>query len=250
MTFVVADDLRISIRRRLIVHNVRLNLGAGVHGLLGPNGAGKTTLIRTLATAIPHSAGRLEILGSTLGKGHRPSSALRSRIGFSPQQPLVLRHLTVRDQVGYAAWLKGVRPRELNGRVNWALEQVKLLDRAESRTRSLSGGMLRRLGIAMAIVSDPELLLMDEPTAGLDPEQRTAFRRMVIDLGATRCIIISTHLIEDVAAACQMVAVMHEGHTVFHGTPSELAAKADPALKGIRTPVEAGFAQVTGVQSS
>lgn len=248
VVFVFAEDLKVSIRRRRIVYGVNLHLGYGVYGLLGPNGAGKTTLMRTLATALPIAAGRLEILGLTLGQGRRPSSFLRQRIGFAPQLPLVLRHLTVYDQVAYVAWLKDVRSSEMTARVSWALEQVNLLDRAQSRTRSLSGGMLRRLGIAMAIVADPDLLLLDEPTAGLDPEQRLAFRRMVIRLGATRCVVLSTHLIEDVVAACQTVLVLNDGRTVFEGTPSGLASRADPGRTGSRSPVEAGFAQVIGVQ--
>ncbi|MDQ1295785.1 MAG: type transport system ATP-binding protein [Actinomycetota bacterium] len=245
MNLLVARGMETRIRRRPIVCGVDLRWGAGVRGLLGRNGAGKTTLIRTLATALAPSAGTLEILGTDV-RSWRELPGLRRRIGYAPQHTPVLRHLTVRDQVAYAGWLKDVPAAGLSERVDMVLGQVDLADRAGSRTRSLSGGMLRRLAVAMALVADPPVLFLDEPTAGLDPAQRITFRRLVGRLGAERLVVLSTHLIEDVVAACQDVTVLHAGRVVFEGTPQGLADRAGDGADPERSPAEAGFAALTG----
>ncbi|MDQ1306259.1 MAG: type transport system ATP-binding protein [Actinomycetota bacterium] len=251
MNLLVARGLETRIRRRAIVRGVGLRWGAGVRGLLGKNGAGKTTLIRTLATALSPSAGTLEILGTDVAS-RRDLPGLRRRIGYAPQHTPILRHLTVRDQVAYAGWLKGVSADSLSERVEVVLEQVDLADRAGSRTRSLSGGMQRRLAVAMALVADPPVLFLDEPTAGLDPTQRIMFRRLVGRLGSERLVVLSTHLIEDVVAACQEVTVLHAGQVVFEGSPQDLAGAGRTATGRTqapdteRSPVEVGFATVIG----
>jgi ABC-2 type transport system ATP-binding protein len=239
-------DLRVRIGHREIVRGIDLALDTGVTGLLGPNGAGKTTLIRALATALPAAAGSLRLFGTALPCRDRELREIRRRIGYAPQLPLVLRHLTVLDQVAYAAWLKGLAPRVGAARARMALAQVDLADRAADKTRTLSGGMLRRLGIAMALVGNPDLLLLDEPTTGLDPEQRVAFRRLVHRLGATRTVLLSTHLIEDVVSLCARIVVLAEGRIVFDGTADGLAGRASAVDVDGRSPVEAGFFAVTG----
>ncbi|HEV7823295.1 MAG TPA: ATP-binding cassette domain-containing protein [Mycobacteriales bacterium] len=241
-----AEELRVRIGRREIVRGVDLSLETGVTGLLGPNGAGKTTLIRALATALPAAAGTLRLFGTALPCRDRRLREIRSRLGYAPQLPLVLRHLTVLDQVAYAAWLKGFTPRAGEVRARRALAQVDLADRAGDRTKTLSGGMLRRLGTAMALVGDPDLLLLDEPTTGLDPEQRVAFRRLVHRLGETRTVLLSTHLIEDVVSLCARIVVLADGQIVFDGTVDGLAGQASAAHADGRSPVEAGFRTVTG----
>jgi ABC-2 type transport system ATP-binding protein len=245
-----ASDLRVRIGRHEIVHDVDLQIGTGTTGLLGPNGAGKTTLLRALATALPVAGGSLrlfgtDVSGARIGRSRAGLQALRRRIGYAPQLPLVLRHLTVLDQVRYAGWLKGLDVGAASLGALHVLKMVDLADRAPDRTKTLSGGMLRRLGIAMALVGDPELLLLDEPTAGLDPDQRVAFRDLARRLGQTRTVLLSTHLIEDVAAVCDRIVVLAAGRTVFDGTAEDLAQRAPGPTRFGRSPVEAGFSAVT-----
>jgi len=146
----------------------------------------------------------------------------------------------VAEFVEYFALLKEVPPSQVKTAVANVIDRVGLADRARARLRTLSGGMLRRACIAQAIVNDPELLLLDEPTAGLDPEQRVAFRALLRDLGQRATVVVSTHLVEDVGAACAEVALMDRGRIVFQGTPDELAATADGQSKG-DTPLERGY---------
>jgi ABC-2 type transport system ATP-binding protein len=224
-------------RGRNAVDGLTLRLGRGVHGLLGPNGAGKTTLIRTLATVRKPSAGTLSLLGTAADGGLRP---VRRRLGYLPQQFGYYKRFKVREFVEYLAWLKEMPPAEIPGAVATALERVGLTDRAEDRMKSLSGGMIRRVGIAQAIVNSPEVLLLDEPTVGLDPAQRLRFRELVVELGQQSCVLISTHLVEDVAAACTDVVLVSEGSLVFQGTPADLATAGTGAHVG-DSPIERGY---------
>jgi len=212
----------VSYRRSLALSDLDLSLSTGVHGLLGPNGAGKTTLIRVLATVLAPDRGELSLLGRDVR--HRSErTEVRRRLGYLPQ---ALGHhpgFTVREFVEYVGWLKQMPSSEVSRAATTALERVDLLDRAGSRMRSLSGGMLRRAGIAQAIVNEPELLLLDEPTAGLDPEQRVGFRALLRELGTRSTVVVSTHLVEDVASACTRVALADAGRVVWTGTPQEMA---------------------------
>ncbi|MCP3802989.1 ABC transporter ATP-binding protein [Allokutzneria sp. A3M-2-11 16] len=236
------QGLTFGYRGRPVIEGLTLSFGTGVHGLLGPNGAGKTTLMRMLATVNRPSSGTLTVLGDPLRSEHGLRS-VRRRLGYLPQTFGFYPRFTVREFVEYFAWLKEV-PRELvNSDVDRAIERVGLGDRADDRLKTLSGGMLRRVGIAQAIVNDPEVLLLDEPTAGLDPEQRMDFRVLLRDLGQDNCVIVSTHLIEDVAAACTAVTLIDRGRRVFQGTPDQLIAAGDTDVGG-DTPVERGYTTV------
>lgn len=226
-------------RKRMAVDGLDLSLGIGVHGLLGPNGAGKTTLIRALATVLRPAGGTLELLGEVAG-GLGEHRALRRRIGYLPQEFGYYKRFTVREFVEYMAWLKEVPEADIPAAVQRAVERVGLADRADDRMKSLSGGMVRRVGIAQAIVNDPVILLLDEPTAGLDPAQRLRFRRLLQELGTDTCVVVSTHLVEDVAAACTDVVLFAEGRLVFQGTPDELAAAGGPDHVG-DSPLERGY---------
>ncbi|MGW5971736.1 ABC transporter ATP-binding protein [Streptomyces sp. NPDC055186] len=235
-----ATGLKVRVgRKRMAVDGLDLSLGTGVHGLLGPNGAGKTTLIRTLATVLRPTEGTLELLGESAGGrgGHR---ALRRRIGYLPQEFGYYKRFTVREFVEYMAWLKEVPKAEIPAAVQRAVERVGLADRADERMKALSGGMVRRVGIAQAIVNDPAILLLDEPTVGLDPAQRLRFRELLQELGTDTCVLVSTHLVEDVAAACTDVVLLAEGRLVFQGTPDELAAAGGPEHVG-DSPLERGY---------
>jgi ABC-type multidrug transport system ATPase subunit len=224
------------------VAGVDLRTGPGVFGLLGPNGAGKTSLLRMMATAVPPSSGRLRLLGRDPGR-YGPCREIRRRLGYLPQNPGFYPGFTVTEFVEYFALLKEVPPARIRAAVATAIDRVELGDRRKARLRTLSGGMLRRAGIAQAIVNEPELLLLDEPTAGLDPQQRVTFRALLRDLGQRATVVVSTHLVEDVAAACADVALMDRGRIVFQGTPDALAARAGGQDPG-DTPMERGYSAV------
>ena len=219
---VEAAGLRVKAGSRFAVDGLDLTLGPGVHGLLGPNGAGKTTLMRALSTVIRPKDGRLRLLGRDV-TDRRTLRALRSRLGYLPQHFGFYPKFTVRDYVEYMAWLREMPASAVPAATQRAIDRVGLTDRADSRLRSLSGGMLRRAGIAQAIVNEPDLLLLDEPTAGLDPGQRVEFRELLRDLGDASCVLVSTHLVEDVVAACSHVLLLDRGRLAFRGLPADLA---------------------------
>jgi ABC-2 type transport system ATP-binding protein len=240
---VEVEGLVLSYGARRALDGLDLELGAGVHGLLGPNGAGKTTLIRVLATvARPHS-GSVRLLGHDL-TNQATLREVRRRIGYLPQSFGYYPRFTVREFVEYFAWLKEVRASSVPAAVDRALERVDLLDRADDRMKSLSGGMIRRVGIAQALVNSPDVLLLDEPTTGLDPEQRVSFRELIRQVGVDACVLVSTHLVEDVATACRAVTVMWSGRAVFAGTPEELATASTATGDAGDTPIERGYTSV------
>ena len=231
-----------SFRRTVAVAGVDLHAGPGVLGLLGPNGAGKTTLLRMMATAIPPTSGRLRLLGRDPGS-YGPRQEIRRRLGYLPQQLGYYPGFTVAEFVEYFALLKQMPVARIPAAVATAVDRADLGDRAHARLRTLSGGMLRRVGIAQAIVNEPDLLLLDEPTAGLDPEQRVAFRALLRDLGQRATVVVSTHLVEDVGAACARVALMDRGKIVFQGTPDDLTARGEGHHAG-DAPLERGYSAV------
>jgi ABC-2 type transport system ATP-binding protein len=198
----------------------------GVTGLLGPNGAGKTTLLRMIATVLAPDQGRLWLLGRDPARPAQRTE-IRHRLGYLPQEAGFHRGFTVFEFVDYVAILKSMterRPR--HDEVRRVLALTGLEPVSGKRIRALSGGMRRRVGLAQALLGDPELLVLDEPTAGLDPEQRLRFRELVSHAGEGRTVILSTHQTEDVTALCSRIAVIHQGRTRFVGTPTELTTQA------------------------
>ncbi len=234
--------------RTTAVAGVDLQAGPGVFGLLGPNGAGKTSLLRMMATAVPPTSGTLRLLGRDPGS-YGPRREIRRRLGYLPQILGYYLGFTVVEFVEYFELLKEMPAARVPAAVAAAVERVELGGKAKAKLRTLSGGMLCRVGIAQAIVNEPELLLLDEPTAGLDPEQRVAFRGLLRDLGQRATVVVSTHLVEDVGAACAQVALMDQGKIVFHGTPADLTARGEGHGIG-DAPLERGYSAVlTGVRS-
>ncbi|GAA2632041.1 ATP-binding cassette domain-containing protein [Paractinoplanes durhamensis] len=234
-----AQELRVKAGRHLAVDGLDLALDTGVHGLLGPNGAGKTTLMRALATVIRPAGGRLTMLGETVD-GRADLRRLRRGLGYLPQQFGFYPRFTVREFVEYMAWLKEMPKAEIPGAVQRSIDRVGLAAKAGARMKTLSGGMLRRAGIAQAIVNDPAVLLLDEPTVGLDPEQRLDFRELLRDIGVDSCVLVSTHLVEDVVAACSDVIVMNEGGLVHQGAVDTLIAQGGEGDAG-DSPAERGY---------
>ncbi|MER5397605.1 ABC transporter ATP-binding protein [Streptomyces sp. NPDC002599] len=234
------SGLSVRHRRTTALDSVDLDFGLGVHGLLGPNGAGKTSLVRVLATVAAPSAGRVELLGSDL-RGHRERGAVRRELGYLPQDFGYYPGFTVREFVAYVAWLKELPRAATDAAVERAVARVGLADRVDARIKTLSGGMVRRVGIAQAIVNDPRLLLLDEPTAGLDPEQRVEFRALLRELGRTATVIVSTHLVEDVAAACTEVTLLEAGRVAYRGTPASLAALGADGPESDGNAIERGY---------
>jgi ABC-2 type transport system ATP-binding protein len=225
-TTIDAQGLVKSYGRQRALNGLELTTTTGVTGLLGPNGAGKTTLLRVLATVLAADSGELEILGEdphdAEGRLH-----IRRSLGYLPQDAGFHRGFTAFEAVDYVAVLKehtGVRAR--HEEVRRVLGLVGLSDVANKKVRSLSGGMRRRLGLAQALLGQPSLLVLDEPTAGLDPEQRIRFRDLVSEAGHGRTVVLSTHQTEDVAAVCSHVVVMVGGRALFAGSVPELVAAA------------------------
>ena len=205
---------------------VSFEAGAGITGLLGPNGAGKTTLLRVLATTMAPTSGEVRILGRNPASP-RDRLQIRRGLGYMPQEPGFHRNFTVFEFVDYVAILKEMTDRRArHAEVARVLKAVGLGEVERRKIKALSGGMRRRVALAQALLGEPELLILDEPTAGLDPEQRLRFRETMSHLGEDRSIILSTHQTEDVAALCPRVIVMNHGTVLFSGTPRELAEVA------------------------
>lgn len=202
--------------------NISFDVNDGVTGLVGVNGAGKSTLLNILSTGLRASEGAFQLSSASGLTGGPAFLHARRHIALMPQSMSLPPRVSVMDFMTYMAWLRGVprarRPREILD----ALSKVGLEDRARSRCGELSGGMQRRVLMAQALVARPELLLLDEPTASLDPEQRLNFRAMVADQGAERSVMVSSHLIEDLVPVATRILMLDEGRLVFDGHPSDL----------------------------
>ncbi len=215
-----------SYRSQHVLRGVTLDLHPGVTGLLGPNGAGKTTLLRLMATVLAPDDGDLHLLGRDVRHGDERIE-VRRRLGYVPQEPGFHQDFTAFEFVDYVAILKEMTDTATrHDEVRRVLDVVGLADVRHRKIRKLSGGMRRRVAIAQSLLGRPELLVLDEPTVGLDPEQRLRFREMLADTGPDTTVVLSTHQTGDVAALCGRVVVLHAGAVHFDGTPAELASTA------------------------
>lgn len=204
------------------LNNIDLTIPNGMFGLLGPNGAGKTTLMRILAGILRPSSGSIQV-GGIDGITDHGRTEIKRILGYLPQDLGVYPDLSAREFLDYIGILKGMNKRsERRQRVSELLEIVSLNDVAHRKLKTFSGGMKRRVGIAQALLNDPKLLIVDEPTAGLDPEERIRFRNLLSDLGGDRTVLLSTHIVEDIAQTSQNLAIMKSGKVVFQGTIADL----------------------------
>lgn len=208
--------------KKTALNNLSVTLEPGVIGLLGPNGSGKTTLLRTMTGLYRTKAGQILLNGKDVTN----TDALPAVTGYLPQKFGMFKELSVYDMMDYFAVLKKIPKAEKKAEIERVVEFVNLSDRMRDRVGSLSGGMVRRLGIAQAVLGNPKVLLFDEPTAGLDPEERMRFKNMVRQLPKDTIVLISTHIVEDVEAVCDHVMVMRKGTVLANKTGEELAAVA------------------------
>lgn len=196
-----------------------LKLGPGVLGLVGPNGAGKSTLMRILATITRPTEGKVTWNGADIA---RSPDELRSVLGYLPQDFGVYPHLNAVEFLEYLAAIKGLDGRLARRRIDELLQIFGLVEVRKRPLGSYSGGMKQRVGIAQALLNDPQLLIVDEPTSGLDPEERVHFRNLLSELSGKRIVILSTHIVTDVEAVATEIAVLNEGHLLRHSAPEDL----------------------------
>ena len=209
--------------------DISFSVGSGVFGLLGHNGAGKTTLMKALVTVLPTSAGTIRVCGFDT---RRQGPKVRERIGYLPQELAMYPSLSVFDFVNYMAELKGVHDKKAVCKV---LEEVEMMECSKRKIRQLSGGMKRRVGIAQALIGNPQVLVVDEPTAGLDPEERVRFRGLLSRYAREgRTVLLSTHIVEDVHQLCGELAVLRKGRLFYAGTSAALLERVKGKIKLIR----------------
>jgi ABC-2 type transport system ATP-binding protein len=217
------------------LRGVNLEISAGMFGLIGPNGAGKTTLMRILAGLLRPSSGTVTVLG------HDPTTsrgklAVKSVLGYLPQELGLYPDLSAFEFLEYVALLKGITSRlERQKQLGEVLELVGLAAEARRKMRTFSGGMKRRVGIAQALLGSPQLLIVDEPTAGLDPEERVRLRNLLAEMSGRCTIILSTHIIEDVSQSCNDLAVINLGKVLFRGSPKEMIASVSEKVWQVTT---------------
>lgn len=205
--------------KKVALNGISLQIDKGMYGLLGKNGAGKTTLMKILTTLKKPSGGEVYIEGISI----KQKKKIRKWIGYVPQEFSMYPNFTCYEMLDYLLLLEGVKDKwERDDRIYEALESVDLLEQVNFRVRELSGGMKRRLGIAQAIMSDPKVLIVDEPTVGLDPESRVHFRNLLRTLANDRIVLLSTHIVADIESTCDRIGILQSGNLIFDGDSNEL----------------------------
>lgn len=208
--------------KKQALKDVNLTIGQGMFGLLGRNGAGKTTLMKTLATLHEKQAGEISVCGIPISR----AKEIRGITGYLPQDFSMYPNMTVYECLDYLGMLSGMSKALRQKRIPMLLKRVNLTEKRRSRVKSLSGGMKRRLGIAQALLHDPKVLIVDEPTAGLDPEERIRFRNLLCEVAEERIVILSTHIVGDIEATCENIAILNEGELLWSGTVTQLLENA------------------------
>ena len=205
--------------------DINIEIGEGMFGLLGPNGAGKTTLMKILATLLEATSGDVKVGEYDITNNRKE---IRGMLGYLPQEFGVYPKLKTWEFLDYIASLNGIKNKtEKRNRVEEILDVMGLTEVRDRKAKKLSGGMVRRLGIAQALIGDPKVLIIDEPTTGLDPEERIKFRNLLADISLNKIIILSTHIVGDISSTCQNIALLDNGKIVFEGNPLELVKMAE-----------------------
>ena len=222
-TEIVINNLSKNFGKVQALDGVSLNIEIGMFGLLGKNGAGKTTLMKILATLLNKSGGDVKVCEYDI----KDAKAIRKITGYLPQEFSMYPNMKVSEALEYLGLLSGMKKSELREQSNKLLKQVNLLKVRRMKVKALSGGMKRRLGIAQAIMHNPRVLIVDEPTAGLDPEERVRFRNLLSEIAEDRVVILSTHIVEDIEKTCKKLAVLDKGKIVYSGELETFVAGSD-----------------------
>lgn len=221
------------------LNNVHWSLRAGVTGLLGPNGSGKTTLLSVIVGLTRPTAGTVTVQDTS------------ARFGFMPERFSLPGGVRLADVISYTAWLNGIPPADRDSATHRVLAAVDLTSQADAKVKTLSGGQRQRAGIAAALAHDPDVVVLDEPTAGLDVDQRRRVRELIAEIGRTRPVVMSTHLLDDIAHLCARVGILAGGRIVFDGSVAELEAVAhDQPTNRRRSRIEAGYEHVLATSGS
>lgn len=218
--------------RKKVLHDIDLEIETGMYGLLGRNGAGKSTLMKTLVTLLPVKEGAVRMAGISIEK----RKEIRGIVGYLPQEFSMYGNMTVYEAMDYLAVLAEMKKAERKQRILDLLEQVNLLPYQKTKVKAMSGGMKRRLGIAQALLNDPKILIVDEPTAGLDPEERLRFRNLLSEISEDKIVLLSTHIAGDIEAVAERLAIMDEGRIAFSGDVSQLLLRAEGNIYEVDLP--------------
>lgn len=216
--------------KKQALKNISLTINQGMFGLLGRNGAGKTTLMKTLAALHKKRDGSISVCGIPIEN----AKAIRAVTGYLPQDFAMYGGMSIYEALDYLGALSGMSKKLRRERIDALLKRVNLSEHKHVKVRALSGGMNRRMGIAQALLHDPKVLIVDEPTAGLDPEERIRFRNLLCEVAEDRIVILSTHIVGDIEAACEDIAIMNDGEILWKGTVSELIKNAEGKVFSVR----------------
>lgn len=220
------DDLTVTFRNGVTaINHADLEISNGIFGLLGENGAGKTTLMRVLTTVLKPTGGRVAL--NEMLYREENYEKIQKRIGYLPQEIDLYPNLTVQECLEYMGALAGVPKQECRKRMQYYLTKTSLLEHRKKKMKQLSGGMKRRVGLVQALLNEPEFLIVDEPTTGLDPEERIRIRNLLVDFSENRTVLFSTHVVEDLVATCNRLAVMKKGQFLYQGKMTDLLQKAE-----------------------
>ena len=211
------NDLTVRFKNGVVaVNKASLEIPKGIYGLLGENGAGKTTLMRVLTTVLKQTEGMVSLDGILYNEGNYEK--IQKKIGYLPQEIDLYPNLTVKECLVYMGGLSGVSRNDLEQRITYYLEKTSLTEHQNKKMRQLSGGMKRRVGLIQALLNNPDFLIIDEPTTGLDPEERIRIRNLLVDFSKDRTVLFSTHVVEDLAATCTQLAIMKKGSFLYSGS--------------------------------
>ena len=220
---IVINNLSKNYGKKSALENVSVTIHSGMYGLLGRNGAGKTSLMRILATLSVPSSGEISMNGIPI----KETAKIREIVGYLPQDFSFYRNMSVYGAMDYLGLLSNIPDKVRKERISALLEQVNLKENMRTKVKALSGGMKRRLGIAQALLHNPQILIVDEPTAGLDPEERIRFRNLLSEFAEDRIVILSTHISSDVESSCENIGVLDNGRMIWSGGTEELVKQAE-----------------------